>query len=132
MRSLYVTVAIILEICPNPPTGCPAEQVPFQALQMVGHDVHAVCPKKKAGEKVRTAVHDFEVRSPVARFEFRWPTCWSAAVPCRSACVFTESRGLNILQGDQTYSEKRGHDFTLNFSFSDVVPEEYDALLIPG
>jgi protease I len=34
--------------------------VPFQALLMVGHTVHAVCPGKKAGEKVRTAVHDFE------------------------------------------------------------------------
>ena len=34
--------------------------VPFQALQMVGHTVHAVCPDKTAGEKVRTAIHDFE------------------------------------------------------------------------
>src|SRR5262245_41540705 len=34
--------------------------VPFQTLQMVGHQVHAVCPGKKAGDKVRTAVHDFE------------------------------------------------------------------------
>ena len=34
--------------------------VPFQALQMVGLTVHAVCPGKKAGETVRTAVHDFE------------------------------------------------------------------------
>lgn len=34
--------------------------VPFQALQVVGHEVFAVCPGKKAGEKVRTAVHDFE------------------------------------------------------------------------
>ena len=34
--------------------------VPFQMLVMVGHDVSAVCPGKKAGEKVRTAVHDFE------------------------------------------------------------------------
>jgi len=34
--------------------------VPFQALQMVGHVVDAVCPGKKAGELVRTAVHDFE------------------------------------------------------------------------
>jgi protease I len=33
--------------------------VPFQALQMVGHDVHAVCPDKEAGETVKTAVHDF-------------------------------------------------------------------------
>jgi protease I len=34
--------------------------VPFQALQMVGHVVDAVCPGKKAGGTVRTAVHDFE------------------------------------------------------------------------
>lgn len=34
--------------------------VPFQALQMVGHTVHAVCPNKKAGETVKTAIHDFE------------------------------------------------------------------------
>lgn len=34
--------------------------VPFQALQAVGHEVHAVCPDKQAGEQVKTAVHDFE------------------------------------------------------------------------
>jgi protease I len=34
--------------------------VPFQALTMVGHIVHAVCPGKKAGEKIKTAIHDFE------------------------------------------------------------------------
>ncbi len=34
--------------------------VPLQALQLVGHIVHAVCPGKKAGETVHTAVHDFD------------------------------------------------------------------------
>ncbi|MFY7806185.1 MAG: DJ-1/PfpI family protein [Limnoraphis robusta] len=68
--------------------------VPFQALQMVGHAVHAVCPKKKEGETVRTAVHDFE--------------------------------------GDQTYSEKPGHNFTLNATFDQINVENYDALVIPG
>src|SRR5262245_24596235 len=68
--------------------------VPFQALLMVGHTVHAVCPDKAAGQTVRTAVHDFE--------------------------------------GDQTYSEKPGHNFTLNATFADVRAEEYDALVIPG
>jgi protease I len=33
--------------------------VPFQALQAVGHEVHAVCPEREAGDKVKTAVHDF-------------------------------------------------------------------------
>jgi len=68
--------------------------VPFQALQMVGHTVHAVCPGKAAGDQVRTSIHDFE--------------------------------------GDQTYSEKRGHNFTLNAAFAGVRPEEYDALVVPG
>jgi protease I len=68
--------------------------VPFQALLMVGHAVHAVCPGKKSGDFVRTAIHDFE--------------------------------------GDQTYSEKRGHNFTLNASFDDARPESYDALVLPG
>lgn len=34
--------------------------VPFQALLAVGHTVHAVCPDKKAGDSVATAIHDFE------------------------------------------------------------------------
>jgi protease I len=68
--------------------------VPFQALQMVGHAVHAVCPDKAAGDTVRTAVHDFE--------------------------------------GDQTYSEKPGHNFALNATFAEVNVEDYDALVIPG
>jgi len=68
--------------------------VPFQSLQIAGHQVHAVCPDKKAGENVRTAIHDFE--------------------------------------GDQSYTEKRGHNFTLNATFADVKPESYDALVIPG
>ncbi len=34
--------------------------VPFQALKMVGHEVHAICPGKRSGETVKTAIHDFE------------------------------------------------------------------------
>ena len=68
--------------------------VPFQTLLAVGHTVHAVCPGKKAGDTIATAIHDFE--------------------------------------GDQTYTEKRGHNFTLNADFDDVVASSYDALVIPG
>ncbi|MNZ96792.1 putative cysteine protease YraA [compost metagenome] len=68
--------------------------VPFQALSMVGHVVHAVCPGKSAGQSVRTAIHDFE--------------------------------------GDQTYSEKPGHNFALNFDFAAVQAADYDALVVPG
>ena len=34
--------------------------VPFQALQAIGHTVDAVCPGKKSGERIKTAIHDFE------------------------------------------------------------------------
>ncbi len=68
--------------------------VPFQTLLAVGHTVHAVCPDKKAGEQVKTAIHDFE--------------------------------------GAQTYSEKPGHNFTLNATFAEVKAQDYDALVIPG
>jgi hypothetical protein len=40
---------------------------PFQALQMVGHTVDAVCSGKNAGEKVRTAIHDFEGNQDLLR-----------------------------------------------------------------
>src|SRR5262245_28241088 len=68
--------------------------VPFQALLAVGHTVHAVCPGKRNGQYVRTAIHDFE--------------------------------------GDQTYTEKRGHNFALNATFDDIDESRYDALCIPG
>ncbi len=68
--------------------------VPFQALQAMGHSVDAVCPHKKAGDTIATAIHDFE--------------------------------------GDQTYSEKRGHQFTLNATFADIKSGDYDGLYLPG
>lgn len=68
--------------------------VPFQMLEMVGYEVHTVCPEKKKGDIIKTAIHDFE--------------------------------------GDQTYTEKPGHNFVLNYSFDDVVVENYDGLVIAG
>jgi protease I len=68
--------------------------VPYQMLLLVGHQVDAVCPDKKAGDTVATAVHDFE--------------------------------------GDQTYTEKRGHRFRLNADFATVKADSYDGLVVPG
>lgn len=68
--------------------------VPFQMLTMVGHTVDTVCPGKQAGDKVKTAVHDFE--------------------------------------GDQTYSEKPGHNFAITADFDKIQGHTYDGLVIPG
>lgn len=68
--------------------------VPFQMLLMVGHEVHAVCPDKKKGDFIKTAIHDFE--------------------------------------GDQTYTEKPGHNFQLNYTFADVNAADYDGIVLAG
>lgn len=68
--------------------------VPYQMLQLLGYEVDVVCPDKKAGDKIKTAVHDFE--------------------------------------GDQTYTEKRGHNFVLTKTFDDVKVAEYAGLYVPG
>ena len=44
----------------------------------------------------------------------------------------TIATSIHDFEGDQTYSEKRGHNFVLNASFSSVDPSDYDALYLPG
>ena len=39
---------------------------------------------------------------------------------------------IHDFEGDQTYTEKRGHNFALNATFDQIKPEDYDALIIPG
>lgn len=39
---------------------------------------------------------------------------------------------IHDFEGQQTYSEKRGHNFTLNATFADIAAEDYDALVLPG
>jgi protease I len=39
---------------------------------------------------------------------------------------------IHDFEGQQTYSEKRGHNFALNASFAEIRAEDYDALVIPG
>ncbi|MGC9461854.1 DJ-1/PfpI family protein [Vibrio genomosp. F10] len=68
--------------------------VPFQALGMVGHTVSVVCPDKRVGDTIKTAIHDFE--------------------------------------GDQTYTEKPGHLFTLNANYDGASSSQFDALVLPG
>lgn len=65
-----------------------------QAMHAVGHKVHVVCPDKRAGDVIKTSLHDFE--------------------------------------GNQTYTEKPGHDYILNKSFADVRAEDYDAVYCAG
>nr|WP_303701481.1 DJ-1/PfpI family protein [Flexistipes sinusarabici] len=60
---------------------------PFQILLTAGHHVDTVCPGKKKGDFVETAIHDFE--------------------------------------GDQTYTEKRGHNFMISADFENAKADDY-------
>ena len=44
----------------------------------------------------------------------------------------TIATSIHDFEGDQTYTEKRGHNFALNATFADIEASDYDALLIPG
>ncbi|WP_439529695.1 DJ-1/PfpI family protein [Pannonibacter sp.] len=44
----------------------------------------------------------------------------------------TVATSIHDFEGDQTYTEKRGHNFALNATFADINPADYDALVIPG
>lgn len=44
----------------------------------------------------------------------------------------TVKTAIHDFEGDQTYSEKPGHNFALTATFADVVPEDYDGLVVPG
>ncbi|MDO6594183.1 DJ-1/PfpI family protein [Neptuniibacter sp. 1_MG-2023] len=44
----------------------------------------------------------------------------------------TVATAIHDFEGDQTYTEKPGHKFTLNATFADIQPDDYDALVIPG
>ncbi len=70
--------------------------VPYQMLQLLGCEVDVVCPDRRAGDFIKTAIHDFE--------------------------------------GDQTYSEKPGHRFTLNAELDEAATQQstYDGLYLPG
>ena len=65
-----------------------------QGMEAVGHTVHVICPDKRAGDIIKTSLHDFE--------------------------------------GHQTYTEKLGHDFVINKTFSEVDVDAYDAVYCAG
>jgi protease I len=54
-----------------------------------------------------------------------------AVAPDKKAGDFVMT-AIHDFEGQQTYTEKPGHRFTLNANFADVKPESYDALVVPG
>ncbi len=75
-------------------------------------------------------VEDYELMVPVQALQMLG---YRVDVVCPEKSAGEQIRtAIHDFEGDQTYSEKPGHNFTLNFSFDDVQPEAYAGLVIPG
>ena len=86
------------------------------------------------GKKILMLVGDF-----VEDYEVMVPFQALAAVghTVKAVCPGKEAgqavrTAIHDFEGDQTYSEKRGHNFTLNGTFGDVNAKDFEALVIPG
>jgi protease I len=75
-------------------------------------------------------VEDYEAMVPFQMLEMVGHTV-HAVCPGKKSGEFVAT-SIHDFEGQQTYSEKRGHNFRLNAAFDDIRPEDYDALMIPG
>jgi protease I len=75
-------------------------------------------------------VEDYEVMVPFQMLELVGHTVHAVCPDKRAGQTVPTS--IHDFEGDQTYTEKRGHNFRLNATFSEVRAEDYDGLLIPG
>jgi protease I len=75
-------------------------------------------------------VEDYEVMVPFQSLQMVGHTVH--AVCPNKAAGETVRTAVHDFEGDQTYSEKPGHNFALNATFADIQASDYDALVIPG
>lgn len=75
-------------------------------------------------------VEDYEVMVPFQALQAVGHSV-DAVCPEKSSGQ-TVRTAIHDFEGDQTYSEKRGHNFALNATFADVKEQSYDALVVPG
>src|SRR5712691_2215953 len=75
-------------------------------------------------------VEDYEVMVPFQALRAVGHNV-DAVCPGKSAGQSVRT-AVHDFEGDQTYSEKPGHNFTLNATFDELREREYDALVIPG
>jgi protease I len=75
-------------------------------------------------------VEDYEIMVPFQALQM--VGCVVHVVCPEKSTGDTLRTAVHDFEGDQTYSEKPGHQFALNATFSEIQVEEYDALLIPG
>ena len=86
--------------------------------------------KKKILVLAGDYVEDYEIIVPFHALQMVGHTV-HVVCPGKKAGEFVPT-SIHDFEGDQTYTEKRGHNFALNATFDQVKAEDYDALMIPG
>ena len=86
--------------------------------------------KKKILVLAGDYVEDYEIIVPFHALQMVGHTV-HVVCPGKKAGEFVPT-SIHDFEGDQTYTEKRGHNFALNATFDQVKTEDYDALMIPG
>ena len=112
--------------------------VPFQALQMLGFRVRArptrcfraACDNNTTG--TRGSLYCLGVPHLRSAGLLPLPAAQVDAVCPNKKAGDTCRTAVHDFEGDQTYTEKPGHNFQLNATFDDVKPDGYDGLVIPG
>lgn len=75
-------------------------------------------------------VEDYEIMVPVQTLQ---TVGYQVDVVCPDKQAGDQIRtAVHDFEGDQTYSEKPGHNFTLNATFSETDESKYDGLVVPG
>ncbi len=75
-------------------------------------------------------VEDYECMVP---FQFLLALGYQVHTVCPDKQVGdTVATAIHDFEGEQTYSEKRGHNFAINYDFNQVNSEDYVGLVIPG
>jgi protease I len=87
-------------------------------------------PAKKILMLVGDFVEDYEAMVPFQVLSLVGHTV-HATCPGKKAGGSVKT-AVHDFEGDQTYTEKPGHNFTLNATFDDINAADYDALVIPG
>ena len=102
------------------------EQFSFQPFTRITQDMSEKRLLLLAGD----FVEDYEIMVPFQALQ-------AVGYVVEAVCPEKQSgetvrTAVHDFEGDQTYTEKPGHNFTLNATFSDVDPAEYAGLVVPG
>ncbi|KAE8713357.1 Protein DJ-1-like protein D [Hibiscus syriacus] len=110
--------------------GLPMTGIPSSSGSCESTERHHNRVKQKDPISLWDFMEDYEVTVPFQSLQALG--CHVDAVCPKKKAGDSCPTAIHDFEGDQTYSEKPGHDFTLTANFEGIDASSYDALVIPG